>query len=61
MNRGSVRVKSSVFVGLWVPKTLVEQIDAAVRATDSDRSKVIRLAVRDHIRRLETANRVTLP
>lgn len=51
MKRGSVTKKESELVALWVPRQLLEAVDHAVRCEDSDRSKFIRRAVREHVAR----------
>ena len=57
--RSSVQKGQSEFVGLWLPDPMVEVIDNAVLAKDSDRSKFIRNAIREKLARegfaLETA------
>ncbi len=49
MKRGSVSRKESTIIALWLPKPLLESLDRAVRAQDSDRSKLIRKAIREKI------------
>jgi metal-responsive CopG/Arc/MetJ family transcriptional regulator len=41
----------SEFIGVWVPKQLVELLDRAVRKSDTDRSKLLRAAVREKLER----------
>ena len=48
--RGSVRKDESVLVAVWIPKALKEALDRQVQAEDSDRSKIIRQALRQRIR-----------
>ena len=50
MKRGAVRNADAVFVGAWLPTNLVEALDKAVTKQDSDRSKILREALRDKIR-----------
>jgi len=50
MKRGAVRSADAVFVGAWLPTNLVEALDKAVTKQDSDRSKILREALRDKIR-----------
>lgn len=38
--------KASVLVAVWVPTELVDQLDRLAREKDSDRSKIIRSAIR---------------
>lgn len=49
MKRGATTRAECVFVGAWVPTGIVEALDQAVKSTDSDRSKIIRDALRDKI------------
>ncbi|MDR3405140.1 MAG: ribbon-helix-helix protein, CopG family [Chthoniobacter sp.] len=49
--RGSVTAAESEFIGVWIPKPLVALLDHAVRMTDSDRSKILRAAVREKLER----------
>lgn len=51
MKRGHIRRKESEFIGLWVPKPLVNLLDNGVRRLDTDRSKFIRQAVREKVSR----------
>lgn len=52
--RGAVSKTRSVLVGAWIPDPIVAQLDAAVRAHDTDRSKVMRAALRDYLDRLNS-------
>jgi metal-responsive CopG/Arc/MetJ family transcriptional regulator len=47
--RGANAATESEFIGVWIPKALVALLDAAVRKTDSDRSKILRAAVREKL------------
>lgn len=47
--RGAVRKESSVMVTVWIPKPLLDAIDAAVASQDTDRSKFVRKAVRNQL------------
>ena len=38
--------KQSTLVAVWVPTELVEKLDSLARERDSDRSKIIRSAIR---------------
>jgi hypothetical protein len=49
MKRGTIRIKDSEFLGVWVPKPLVILIDRNMG--DSDRSKFLRNAIREKLRR----------
>jgi len=51
MKRGAVRTSESVFVGAWLPINLVNALDQAVSALDSDRSKIIRDALKEKVQR----------
>lgn len=48
---GRIKRSESRLINLWVPKELFPVIDRAVRITDSDRSKFVRLAIREKIDR----------
>lgn len=55
MKRRTKRIQpagESEFVGVWIPKALVDLLDRAVRRTDSDRSKILRAAVREKLGRV---------
>jgi metal-responsive CopG/Arc/MetJ family transcriptional regulator len=49
MQRGAVRTSHSVLVAAWLPFPLVRALDDAVQQNDSDRSKIIRDALRDKV------------
>ena len=49
IKRGAVRTNDSVFVGAWLPLPLIALLDNAVLEWDSDRSKIIRDALRDKV------------
>jgi metal-responsive CopG/Arc/MetJ family transcriptional regulator len=49
MKRGAAPRAECVFVGAWVPINLADALDRAVFETDSDRSKIIREALREKI------------
>ncbi len=51
MKRG-IKKTECVLINVWVPKVLVPTIDEAVVMEDSDRSKFIRNAVREKIRKV---------
>jgi hypothetical protein len=46
-----VRRGDTVFIGGWVPERLSDAVDTAVRIIDSDRSKFIRIALREKVAR----------
>ena len=48
--RGAYRGTKCVFVGVWIPATLMEQIDAFVQQEDLDRSKMLRKALEEKLR-----------
>ena len=50
LNRGIVRKSRSVLVTAWVPKDLAEALDAQVEKQDTDRSKLLRRALRQFIK-----------
>lgn len=47
MKRGAVTKSKSRLITLWCPINLMPLLDAAVMATDTDRSKFIRSAIRE--------------
>ena len=49
MNRGAVRKHSSKMLVLWVPPCLIPAIDQGVGILDLDRSKFVRLAIREKL------------
>jgi len=55
MKRGAQNRGECIFVGAWVPIAVVQALDDAVQLTDSDRSKLIRDALRDKITRVKEA------
>jgi metal-responsive CopG/Arc/MetJ family transcriptional regulator len=50
MIRGNVRTKNAVLVSVWMPIEMLQLVDSVVRTEDSDRSKVIRRALRHKLR-----------
>ena len=52
MKRGALRSKESRLVPVWFPDGVVPMIDQAAIKLDSDRSKFIRLAVREKLTQL---------
>ena len=53
IKRGASRNSDCVFVGAWLPSTMVQALDQVVQTLDSDRSKVIREALREKVQKLE--------
>ena len=51
MKRGAVNKAESRLVPVWFPEELIPHIDDAVKRLDTDRSKFIRNAVREKMRR----------
>lgn len=49
--RGSVHKSGSQFIAAWIPDEIVEAMDSAVRERDTDRSKIIRNALRNFLSR----------
>lgn len=49
-SRGAVSKRTAKAVLVYFPPDVVEQLDALANATDTDRSKVIRKAVRSFIK-----------
>ena len=47
--RGAVTQEGSVLVAVWLPRPLYLGLEQAVRERDSDRSKIIRNAIRAHV------------
>ena len=55
MSRGAVSKKNSRLVGIWMPHTIDEAVNHAVTRLDLDRSKFIRIAVREKLARVGIA------
>jgi metal-responsive CopG/Arc/MetJ family transcriptional regulator len=49
VKRGRCEGKSCRFIGAWFPAELVSQIDKAVVHRDSDRSKLLRVALQEKL------------
>lgn len=49
IKRGAFRRKNCEFIGAWFPREWVELIDKEVAASDLDRSKVLRRAIRERL------------
>ena len=49
--RGVVRKEGATFIAAWIPDDIVAALDAAVEEQDTDRSKLIRKAVRQLLAR----------
>jgi metal-responsive CopG/Arc/MetJ family transcriptional regulator len=49
--RGAVNKAQATFVAAWIPNEIVSAMDAAVRSQDTDRSKLIRTALRAYLSR----------
>jgi len=47
----SKKSRRGVFVGVWIPETLLPVLDRAVVTDDTDRSKFIRIAMREKLQR----------
>lgn len=52
MKRGAVTSATSEMLAAWIPKQLALQLDTAVNALDTDRSKFLRAAIREHLARI---------
>lgn len=48
-NRGAVTKAGSTFVAAWIPDKIVAVMDLAVAQQDTDRSKLIRQALREYL------------
>jgi hypothetical protein len=55
MRRGAVRNGDRVFIGAWLPLQMVQALDEAVTTLDSDRSKIIRDALKEKVQKLGAA------
>ncbi len=53
MKRGAINTAQAEFIGLWIPKEMVRMIDRGVKNEDSDRSKFVRAAIREKLKRPE--------
>ena len=51
MKRGRFRKSESELVALWIPRELLAVMDLEVRRTDTDRSKLLRNALREKLTR----------
>lgn len=49
--RGANRKTDCVLVGVWLPKTMIAALDIAVQKLDTDRSKLMRSALREKLGR----------
>ena len=49
--RGAYRRENCVFVGVWIPAPLMNLVDELVVKQDLDRSKMLRRALEEKIRR----------
>jgi metal-responsive CopG/Arc/MetJ family transcriptional regulator len=54
-SRGKYRGKQCQFIGAWFPVDLVDLIDLVVERDDTDRSKVLRVALEEKLRRRSAA------
>jgi metal-responsive CopG/Arc/MetJ family transcriptional regulator len=52
VKRGAYRRAGCEFIGAWVPKELLELIDQFVQREDLDRSKMLRRAIEEKLRRI---------
>jgi metal-responsive CopG/Arc/MetJ family transcriptional regulator len=53
MTRGTVTKNKAQPVAVWLPDALKDQLDRAVQLTDTDRSKLIRAALREKLASLK--------
>lgn len=49
--RGAVQKTGSTFIAAWIPDEIVAAIDSAVQREDTDRSKILRKALRSYLAR----------
>jgi metal-responsive CopG/Arc/MetJ family transcriptional regulator len=49
--RGAINKAQATFVAAWIPNEIVSELDAAVLSQDTDRSKLIRKALRAYLAR----------
>lgn len=49
--RGAVRKETARLIAVWVPKEMDAALNTAVQQLDTDRSKFVREAIREHTRR----------
>lgn len=49
--RGAIQKVGSTFLAAWVPNKIIAEIDAAVMREDTDRSKILRKALRQYLNR----------
>ena len=50
-NRGSVKKSECKLMTIWVPESLFPFLDRGVKLLDSDRSKFVRIAIREKLAR----------
>ena len=50
-NRGAITKTRSQLIAVWIPNEMASAIDSAVQRLDTDRSKFVREAIREHTRR----------
>jgi metal-responsive CopG/Arc/MetJ family transcriptional regulator len=55
MKRGAVTKKGSELVSVWIPLPLFHGLERAVQTQDTDRSKLIRAALREKLQRKPAA------
>lgn len=55
MQRGAVTKSKSKLLTVWVPEALIPALDEGVRIADSDRSKFVRAAIREHLAKIGVA------
>lgn len=53
-SRGAVQKQGSTFIAAWIPDEVVALIDEAVQRDDTDRSKLIRKALKSYLARRPT-------
>ncbi len=61
MKCGAATKDKSLLVAVWIPRPLLAAIDRAVEREDTDRSKFIRRAVRNHVSSLGLFSTVESP
>lgn len=49
--RGSVQKEGATFIAAWIPDETVAALDKAVKREDTDRSKIMRKALRAYLAR----------
>ena len=53
MKRGAFQRQECLFIGAWIPSSLMDLVDECVQREDLDRSKMLRRALEEKLRRVQ--------